>query len=209
MSRKFRLFAATSFFFACWNTYALSDIPEPQPAPQQTLSFYTPPGAHFILGGGLTYGGDTLTTAVYTDGTTKDIKAGSLVQLGMGMLWQASENPIALQLIANYHFDGASGSNGSITFKRYPLEGLVYYTKVERMRFGLGARYVLSPRYEDKVGVPFTVNFDNTVGVVGEFGYAMTPVLWMNFRVVSEKYQHANLSFSGNHAGINFIYRFE
>jgi len=196
---------------ALWAAYGSAMALDSQAAQtaEAPVSYTLQPGPHFILNGGLTYGGDTLATAVYNNGSTKDIKAGSLVQLGMGMLWQMQDRPLALQITANYQVDSVSGSNGSLTFSRYPIEGVLYYTAKERMRFGLGARYVLSPSYQDKVGIPYTANFDNTLGLVGEFGYAMSPVFWMNFRLVSEKYQFGTSSYSGNHAGINFTYQFE
>lgn len=207
MTSKKMVIATIALWTACGSAMALdSQTTQTTEAP---ASYALQPGPHFILNGGLTYGGDTLATAIYNDGSTKDIKAGSLIQLGMGMLWQMQDRPLALQITANYQVDRASGSNGSLTFSRYPIEGLLYYTAKERMRLGLGARYVLSPSFEDKVGTPFTANFDNAVGLVGEFGYALSPVFWMNFRLVSEKYQFNTSSFSGNHAGINFTYQFE
>lgn len=208
MSLK-KTLVATTLVISCWNAQALSEAPIAQQANPQAESFITPAGAHFILNGGLTYGGDTLATAVYTNGDTKNIKAGSIFQFGMGGLWQMQDTPIAIQLTANYHFDGASGSNGSLKFTRYPIEGLLYYTGIERVHLGAGVRYVLSPSYKDNVGISYTVNFENTTGLVGEFGYAMTPVLWMNFRLVSEKYKSGSTTVNGNHAGLIFTYRFE
>ncbi len=209
MSLSRELLAATSLIFICSGAYGLSDTPVVAHTGSTSPSFATPPGAHFILSGGLSYGGDTLTTAVYTNGDTQDIKAGSLVQLGMGGYWQMQDSPVAMQLTANYHIDGASGKNGSIKFTRYPIEGLVYYTGFERLHLGGGVRYVLSPSYNYDVGSSYSVSFKDTVGLVGEIGYALTPLLWMNFRVVSEQYKTSSATYSGNHAGLIFTYRFE
>ena len=101
---------------------------------------------------GITAGGDKLATVTFTDGTSTSIRAGGLVQLGAGLLWQPAGGPIAVQTTFNYHVDDVNASNGSLRFSRYPLEVLDFYTGVPRWRFGAGPRFVFSPRL--KVDVP-------------------------------------------------------
>jgi len=218
--RNSKLIAALALSAACTSVHALND--QPAAAHSAPTSFATAPGAHFILNGGLTYGGDTLVTVNYSDGSSGKVKAGSFVQLGAGMLYQMQDKPVALQITANYHYDLEQGSNGSVLFYRYPIEALAYYTGNERWRLGGGVRYVLNPMRTVTMSGKYRISFDNAFGLVGETGYAITPNFWVNVRAVLEKYQpndytindvlaadmSASPSVNGNHIGVNFSYQF-
>jgi hypothetical protein len=170
---------------------------------------------------GLTFGGDTVATAKYTDGSSKSIKGGGLYQLGLGGLYQFESTPMALLLSANYHADSVTASNGDMSFHRYPVEILAYYTGKDRFRFGGGARIVTSPEASLTInGSTQKVTFDNTTGIVAEIGYRMAPRSWLNFRYVSEKYKVKNYTSTsgitvpvsgttdGSHIGVNFTFEF-
>jgi hypothetical protein len=126
-----------------------------------------------------------------------------------------------MMLSANYHVDGITASNGDMSFRRYPIEALAYYTGVESFRFGGGIRVVTSPE------ASLTINgstekkvFDNATGYVAELGYKMGPYSWVNFRYVSEKYQLKTYTstsgtttppvgtYDGSHFGVNFLFEF-
>ncbi|WLQ15045.1 hypothetical protein O5O45_03755 [Hahella aquimaris] len=174
---------------------------------------------YFALTGGFTFGGDELAKFKYTDGDTAKLEAGGLVNLGVGVLWQSQEQPIAAQLTFNYQFDHASAKNGDATFDRIPLEAVVFYTGVQDWRFGAGVRYVASPELEIELnGDTATVDFEPTVGFVVEAGYQVTNNIWLNVRGVSEKYEADTATFggrtmsvrsseevSGNHVGVNLV----
>lgn len=173
------------------------------PAPDERV-------AHFVLTGGVTYGGDTLETANYTNGDSVDIKAGGLIQLGAGLLLKMPDDPIALQLTANYQWDGVKAKNGDATFSRVPLEATLFYTGVDRWRFGVGARYVTSPHLhglEDAGGQ--NIDFKSTTGALIDVGYRITPGFWVEGRYVFERYTPENTYYTtytqkinANHAGI-------
>lgn len=218
------LLLAACLFMLIQNTYALSNTEASQnPAPTAPAAITpTTPGFHFFIVGGLTYGGDTVATAVYTNGDTKNLKGGSLLQGGLGGLYQLEETPLALSLSANWHFDAAPGSNGSIVFSRWPVEALAYYTGKDRFRIGGGVRLVSGAEASAKInGVTETKTFDNTRGLVAEIGYQLSQEGWLNFRFVSEKYQGKTFQdasgiyslagtppYSGSHLGVNFLYQF-
>jgi len=217
--------SATLLFSLSVSAHALYDAaaPEQSAAPQITP---TKPGLHLVLNGGLTYGGDTIATARYTDGSTTDIKGGALIQFGIGGLYQFEDNPVALMLSANYHVHSAFGKNGDISFSRMPIEALAYYTGKKRFRIGGGVRIVNSPEFTSTVSSPISpiksATFDNATGIVAEIGYQLSPQGWLNFRFVSEKYQGKLLTawngataslagsapVSGSHLGVNFSYEF-
>lgn len=172
--------------------HALSDDATANPPTATTPSAIAPttPGFHLFMVGGMTYGGDTVFTALYTNGSSNKIKGGSLFQGGLGGLYQLEGTPLALALSANWHFDSASGSNGSVLFSRWPIEVLAYYTGKERLRIGGGVRFVSGAETTAKVnGITETMTFDNTRGLVAEIGYQLSNEGWLNFRLVSEKYQ--------------------
>ncbi|HEY8100894.1 MAG TPA: hypothetical protein VIF82_09070 [Burkholderiaceae bacterium] len=180
-------------------------------------------GLHPVLNAGLTFGGDTIATTQYTNGTSEDIKAGGLIQLGGGVLWQATDLPLATQLTVNYHVDDTTASNGNATFDRVPIELAFFYTGVDKWRFGGGARFVQTPKYRSHIdGVSDkALNFKNTTGALVEVGYGFTPHMWVNVRYVSERYKPTTFtnngvttdvsgspSYDGSHVGVNFMYAF-
>lgn len=180
-------------------------------------------GLHPVLSIGLTGGGDTIATAKYSNGTSQNINAGGLVQLGGGVLWQASDIPLATQFSVNYHVDGFSASNGDGTFDRMPIELAFFYTGVDKWRFGGGVRFVQSPKYKSHIDnvSDQQLNFKNTTGLLIEGGYGFTPHMWLSLRLVSEKYKPTTYtangvttdvsntaSYDGSHIGLNFMYAF-
>ncbi len=213
--------SATALFLLTLSAHALSDQATPEQAATPGIS-PTRPGLHLVLNAGLTYGGDTIYKAVYTNGNTSNVKGGSLLQLGIGGLWQSDQAPVALMLSANYHFDNVSGTNGNLKFSRVPIEMLAYYTGKERFRIGGGIRLVNSPEAGGTVnGISDKITFDNCNGLVGEIGYQLSSQGWLNFRFVSEQYQGkthttgtgttslaGTAPISGSHLGMNFSYEF-
>ncbi len=220
MKLAFNTIAASALLSFSFTALALSDsaTPATPDAPATPQITPTKPGLHFLLNGGLTYGGDTIYTAVFTNGDTSNIKGGSFVQFGMGALWQAEGRPLALLLSANYHMDNVSATNGKLEFKRIPIELLAYYTGKERFRIGGGLRIVNSPEAGGTVNNSTDkIVFDNTTGLVAEVGYQLTTPSWLNFRFVSEKYNakshngtpvSGGVPLSGSHLGVNYSYEF-
>lgn len=184
--------------------------------------FSTKPGAHFVLNAGLTYGGDTIYAVTYTNGSTKNIKAGSLMHVGLGGLYQFNDNPIAVKLSANLHIDQAAGSNGEVYFIRSPFELLAYYTGKEKLRIGGGIRVIKYPEASATInGAIDRITFNDTTGLVAEVGFQVAPHAWLNVRGVSEKYQAKDRTvggvtysvvgtspYNGSHIGVNFSYEF-
>lgn len=225
MKRAIQTFLISVLLTSSFSSLALSDQDSPAvPATPQITP--TKPGLHFVLNGGLTYGGDTIATAIYDNGSSTDIKGGGLLQFGAGCLYQLVNQPLALLLSVNYQFHSASGTTGSISFGRMPIEALAYYTGKERFRIGGGVRMVKSPEYISEVSSPAypvkQITFDDTTGLVAEIGYQLSSQSWLNFRFVSEKYQGKTMTLwnnvsgsiagssplSGSHLGVNYSYEF-
>jgi hypothetical protein len=164
-------------------------------------------GIHGVVGFGATFGGEDLVTVVYTDGKTATLKSGGVVQFKGGMEFGLAKD-WALQTTIGYHFDKVNASNGSVTFQRFPLEGIVFYSVAPQFRIGAGLRKALSPKLSGTGFVSGSADLGSKVGVVLEGEYLPTPSLGITVRAVSEKYTVGNESFNGNHGGIGLNYHF-
>ncbi|MDK2122498.1 hypothetical protein [Parachitinimonas caeni] len=158
-------------------------------SPTLAAEAHNPRNVRFVMQTGLTYGGDQLAEAQYTNGGSTETRAGSLVQLGAGVVYQPTSMPLALQLTMNYHIDNSVASNGDMSFKRIPIEATLFYTGVEKWRFGLGARYVRSPSFSLDYRGTVDIDYEDTVGLLLEAGYKVSDNWWLSGRFVSEKFK--------------------
>jgi hypothetical protein len=212
---------ASTLLFTSLNAFALdaSNTTEQPVAPEVHMG--TAPGLRWVMNAGLTYGGDTIGKVSFTNGSSSNIKAGALMQFGIGGLYQFEDKPLALMLSANYHFDSVTAKNGTASFDRFPIELLAYYTGKEKFRFGGGVRIINGTELSSNIGGNDKFTFDTTKGLVAEIGYQLDPRGWLNFRFVSEKYQAktevlngvtysraGSTPVSGSHMGVNFTYEF-
>lgn len=164
-------------------------------------------GVRGILGVGVTTGGDTLVTVVYSNGASDDIKGGGLVHVYGGV--EVPVGPtVSLQGTLGYHVDDTyRGSNGSVRFSRYPLEFLAHAMINPSFRIGGGARFVNSAKVRGSgVLSGLDLDFDSTVGAVAEAEYLVNRSIGLKLRAVAEKYKPSNggPSADGNHVGFYF-----
>lgn len=89
-----------------------------------------------FLQGGLHFGGDTLVTAVFTDGSSESLKAGGLLSGALGIETDISES-VYMKLSAGLKFDTILAENTDVFFERYPLEALFFYRN-ENIHIGAG-----------------------------------------------------------------------
>ncbi|MFL6657351.1 MAG: outer membrane beta-barrel protein [Massilia sp.] len=164
----------------------------------------------FLVGGGLTFGGDTLGTATYTNGTVFDLHAGGLVDLHAGLDFLVTPS-FSLQSTIGYHVDDASARNGDLRFHRMPLELLAYYHVNPKWRLGGGARYLSSVKLSSSgAAAGQDVDFDNTVSAVLEGEYLLSRHWGFKVRLVSEKLKVSGTSktFDADHIGLMANYYF-
>jgi hypothetical protein len=165
----------------------------------------------FFLGAGLTYGGDELASAQFSDGSSTDLRAGNLMHFKAGVRMGLGE-AVSASASIGYHVDRASASNGSITFDRFPIELLAHYAVNPQWRIGGGVRFVPSAKLNSS-GVAAGINgdFDATTGLVLEAEYLFNPNASVSFRAVSEEYKLSNSNFKrdGSHGAIYVNYYFQ
>lgn len=93
------------------------------------------PEFHFVLGGGIEFGGGDVATVAFTDGSSQDIEAGQGVSgYAGGMVRLAPHSPWSVRATAGYKYVTTKASNASIDLGRVPLELIGSY------KFGNGAR---------------------------------------------------------------------
>ena len=164
----------------------------------------------FTVGAGLTFGGDKLATASYTNGGEIDIRAGSMVALAAGVDYRISPE-VSLQATVGFHVDDATASNGDVRFQRYPIELLAYYNVSPQWRIGGGVRYVSNPKLTSS-GAAYIgdLTFKNTVSGVLEGEYAMSDSIGIKVRYVQEQFENKYNSHKtdANHVGVfaNFYF---
>jgi len=166
---------------------------------------------HFLVGTGLTFGGDKLnTTVTYKNGNDVNLRAGELIALYAGLDFRFA-NRFSLQTTIGYHVDDRTASNGDVTFDRVPIELLGYYGVTDQVRLGGGVRYVESPKLSGSgIASGTKGEFDNTTGAVLEGEYLFTPKFGLKIRGVSETYKlkGSSKSVNGSHAGVLVSYYF-
>lgn len=123
----------------------------------------------------LDFGGDKVAELSWTDGDTTTIKAGQLVTFSAGAIYQPAA-PFAIEATVGYKFDGANASNGSVEFRRIPLDLIASFAH-GRHRIGAGPTLHVSPTYECDSSIPgctFTkIEYENAVGGIVQYAYAL------------------------------------
>jgi hypothetical protein len=164
-----------------------------------------------LLGMGVTFGGDKLFTAEFTDGSSDTIRAGGIYTLYGGVELRATD-ALAVQATVGYHADTTrAASNGSIRFARYPVDILALYSVNDKVRLGGGVEFVNSPKVSGRGAVGnFNVDFKNTAGLVLEGEYLFSRSFGMKARAASHKFELEGGSekIDGSYFGLMLNYYF-
>jgi hypothetical protein len=126
---------------------------------------------------GFDFGGDTLATVRFTDGSTQSIKANQGIYFGVGAsVLLTNPKDIEVEGTVSYKEDAVTAANGEVIFSRVPLDALVFYRFPEHFRVGGGLTYHLNPKLSGN-GVVGNVNigFDNALGWVLQAEYLLPP----------------------------------
>jgi opacity protein-like surface antigen len=164
----------------------------------------------FVVGAGVTYGGEKIITAQYSDGDKVDIDGGGTVALLAGVDYRVNPQ-FSVQGTVGYHVDNAAGSNGDIRFERVPLELLGYYHVNDKVRVGGGLRYVTGTALRTSgVADIGDYEFKDTTSPVAEIEYLYSPRLGFKLRYVNDKFKAEDFdgTIKGDHIGalVNFYF---
>ncbi|HUX91245.1 MAG TPA: hypothetical protein VMV48_11225 [Gallionellaceae bacterium] len=172
-----------------------------------TLGALSAQAAEFkrVAGIGIDFGGETMASAVYTDGSSANVKANN------GMVFNAGgvmiNDQYETQLTVGYKFGGPFAKNGSVTWDTVPLE-LIQFLRTNNVRIGLGFSYHINPRLMvDLPGSNYTNNYENALGTIALIGWAPMHIPFsIDLRYTSIRYKQSNVSNpqenSGNVLGI-------
>lgn len=189
-------FILTSLFASIGAAQAQTQAPAPSPV-------------QWSAGIGISGGGDDLATAEYTNGRSQDITAGGGVYFTAGANYRFSP-AFSVQGSLNFHVDDTNADNGSIKFKRFPVEVLGYYHLNDAWRVGAGVRYVSGAKLSSSgAAAGLGLKFDNTVSGVVEAEYFWSPQFGVKLRYVNETFEAARyLDVKASHVGISANYYF-
>lgn len=191
----------------------VSTSPAPAPVPQAVV--VQPRPVKFVVGLGVTGGGDRVGTTLdrdyyYDRYDDRSIRAGQLLQVHAGVEWRVA-SAVTMQATIGYHGDSADDWSGSIDFYRYPLELLAHYSFAPQWRAGGGLRYTLNPRLDGSGYYRDTdVKFKRSLGPVIEVEFL--PLNWMGIKLrgVFERYEprDGGPKAKGDHVGLfaNFYF---
>ena len=164
----------------------------------------------FLLGAGLTFGGDKLATVNFTNGNSQNLRAGGLVHLYGGAEYRLGDR-VSAQATVGYHVDDSSASNGDLRFSRVPVDLLLHYHVNPQLRLGGGVQIVNSPELKGSGAASgIGTEFENATGGIFEGEYLFSRNAGVKVRYVIEDYKVRNSSqkIDGNHLGLLLSYYF-
>lgn len=199
---------AFAFFLALAAFGAQAQTTEPAPAVAAAPAVqYEAVGAkplRFVLGAGITFGGDKLATAYYDDGDEVDLRAGDMVALVAGVDYRINQD-FSVQGTVGYHVDRAGADNGDMRFERIPFELLGYYHVNDKLRVGGGLRYATGVKFRSSgAGDIGDYKFKDTTSPVAEIEYLFTPRMGLKLRYVNDEFKEKDYGgkVKGDHVGI-------
>ncbi len=154
-----------------------------------------------VIGMGLDFGGDTIISGNYTDGSSWQVNAGQGLSFNGGVVVVTGD--FETQATVGYKFGGPTAKNGTITLDVIPVEVMEFY-RTEKIRMGAGISYQSSPKMKIDVsgsGLNGDYKFKDTTGLVVQVGWAPRNSIYsIDLRYTAMKYTPSNFgagSFSG------------
>ncbi len=160
-----------------------------------------------VYGVGANFGGGTLATVTFTDGSTQNVKAGQGLHFFVGGEYRFTRQVTAQATLGYQYATTQQATNGSLKFTRVPVEVLGHYALTDNWRVGGGLRFVRSPELKGSGVLDGSVKFGSTTGVVLEGEYLFNPAFGLKLRTTHESYkaQGATDSVSGNNLGLYVV----
>lgn len=156
----------------------------------------------WLLRGGFDFGGDTLVTVVFQDGSRESIKANEGFYIGGGIAYIFPDYNLEAELSANWKYVGVTASNGDVTFTRFPIEAMVFYPW-SWGRVGAGLTYHINPELSGS-GVVTNINaeFDNALGGVIQAEYRPSDNLGFGLRYTALDYTIGGVDVNASGIGL-------
>lgn len=143
----------------------------------------------YLLTLGHSFGGSTLLTLNYTDGTSQNLKAGGGNFLSVGAQAELIHYPVDFALTVGQHVDKDHASNAEFRFTRVPVEAIAYARLLPHWRAGIGVRYLV----KDKFSANFeghdlgTIKFQKSTGLILDGDYWFSKNFGLGLRYVKDR----------------------
>lgn len=160
-----------------------------------------------FVGIGLTGGGDKLATVQWSNGDSTNVNAGGQVDLRAGVDVRLGDAPFSLQASLGWFSQRAGGTNGSVTFERFPLELIGSWHAADNFRLGLGVRRTGDAKLKGRGAASNigTTTFKGEIGGVLEGEWLFARIYGLALRAVGEEYKAPNgEKADGSHIGLRF-----
>ena len=141
---------------------------------------WTPGTTHMVLDAGLGFGGDTVDTVVFSDGTSKSLHGGDGLFSDFGVQHNFDGSNWSLKGTFGFDVDAVAAKNATISFARLPVDVLAIYTHGDH-HFGLGLTEHLSPRV-DNDGYGADLDFNNATGFMLQYQYWLFGIRYTNIK---------------------------
>ena len=163
------------------------------------LALAPPASAELYLEAALEGGGDTLARSSLDD----ELSAGGGIKLAIGAQnWLDDAGSSSLRFSVGYQWDDVSGRNGSAELDTMTFDA-VYLINSGPHSFGVGAVWHASPRYRATVdGITTSVDFDDAIGPVLQYGYRFSPGLELGFRFSDLEYTGSGRTLDAGSFGV-------
>lgn len=155
---------------------------------------------------GLHGGGDVVVTALFTDGSTEEIKAGEFLTLEAGVAWDMGF--LEARVTGGWKYDTITAENGSLDFQRFTGQGLLLVAAGD-WRFGGGAAYHFNVKLDGRGDASLAeAEFDNALGYVGEIDYYFTEQVYLGIQYLNIEYDRTSANgqipqtFDGSSVGV-------
>ncbi|MBN1940086.1 MAG: hypothetical protein JW843_10890 [Candidatus Aminicenantes bacterium] len=170
----------------------------------------------FFLGSNMTIGGDTLVKMYMRDDTEQTLKAGTLLDIKGGIIYDIAPN-VFLRGSLGIHYGGLSArtnsdKEGTVAFSRFPLEIMVFFRATDRLSFGAGVRKAVGAvlKGSDAFSYFGSLDLESSMGLILEAEYRLKQ--WgIVVRYVSERYRSGSSGNwkDGGHIGLGALFHFK
>ena len=163
---------------------------------------------------GIDFGGETLSTVVFSNGASQSIKSNEGLFIGGGVSILNEARNIETEISLTYKIAVISASNGELEWTRVPLDALVFY-RIPKFRFGGGLTYHMNPEVSGS-GAASNINlkFDDALGLLLQADWlimdkrSLSMALGVRYTNIEYKLQGTSTTANTSGLGITYSVRF-
>lgn len=158
--------------------------------------------AEFAAELGLHVGGDTLVTAIFTNGDVKTVTAGGGLSLAIGAKFDISDDKYIKSLIGT-NSDTITATNGSVDWVYVPVD-VMFYKKTDKWDYGIGISYHMNPNLSTTGAVNnIDIDYKNSLGISVQADYQLKNDSYFGFKYTIMSYKsNSGITNNGNSLGL-------